>query len=345
MPVPRPGGALIVRQSPSLRRSFFLNYDIDLLCATSLTKDQRRAIARVRECALGLHAAKLRGHVVFAIGDDGGQTYFTVPANAVAAGPRGLAQLLFDVDHLHWANAEGVELYFDSRDSAIGGGGTGGCEVVDGVWVHDVFKGSMLAERIRAVLAGDRPELWPHGADPAGKPNRAEDMVDLIAEEAGDGQIFDLMRRAQERVRAEGAPALTRRFANELTRLLDASSARNRIQAATILIDRADPEALVRAVREGASGRASVPPWGKWERFAVVVLGDLMRRGEAAAWAAFRELALEPHWIEHRGQWLFVDWTEFEQRLTDPDVFLAELRTLPGRKRVPSMKRAALPAG
>lgn len=321
-----------------------VEYDLDLLTAGSLPEHERRSIARARAEAQDLIEAQMRGKAIVAGGDDGGQTYFTIPANRVDLSSRALAQLLLDIDHLLWHCPNTVWLRFHDPHHSPGGG-MGGHRVLDGLWLHDVIDGSALGGRIAEVLAGTRPQLWPNGSGPEGKPHCPDDMLDLLAEEDGRGPAFDLIESIDRRCRAEKDAALTNRAASAIHRFLGVPSARNRIQAALELIDRAEPEALVRAVYDGLAGTIRFPPWGCWKRFAGNVLGDLMRRDEPAAWAAFHKLASRPHWIRKHGQWIIVNWTEYDERLTDPRNFMEEIRTLRGRPRVRGIEESKLPAG
>lgn len=320
-----------------------MEFDPDLLDA-ALGEYERRRIERVREDAKRLAQAEACGEVIVARGDCGGQTYFTIPANRVRLSARALGQLLFDVDHLLWHEPDSVHLDFDDPNASFGGG-MGGHRVLDGLWLHDVIDGSALGRRIADVLAGTRPQLWPSGSAPAGRPRRADDMLDLLEDEDGRGPAFDLMKAIHRRCHEDNDAAFTARAARAMHRFLTAESPRNRIQAALALIDRAEPAALVSAVYDGVAGTIGFPPWGCWERFAAIVLGDLLRRGEPRAWDAFHEIALDPHWVRGHGQWVVVDWTQYDEGLTDPRTFMAVIRSLRGRPRVRGIERAKLPAG
>lgn len=315
-----------------------------LFGADALTEHERARIVWVREFVEQLLDRQRDGSAIVVSGDHGGQTYFTIPANDVRLSPVELARLAFDLDSLHWSSPDAVDVTFDDPQRGGRGAGMSGHRITGGLWLHDVIEGSSLGRRVAEVLHGVRSGLWPGGSTDRGAPRRAEEMLDLLEEEDGRGPAFQLMRAVLRRSDGRPDPAFAVRAAAAMHRFLRAESPRNRIQAALALVDRAEPQVLADAVRDAVAGRIGFPPWGCWERLAATVLGDLMRRGEPAAWEAFHEFASQHGVVERYGQWLVLDWTEHDQRLTDPRILMEEIRTLRGRPRVKSIARATLHA-
>jgi hypothetical protein len=93
-------------------------------------------------------------------GDYGGQTYVTVPAKLVRCDEQVLRSLLQDLDELGWDNPEGRKLtYWKHKMGEHFGGGMGGAEARDDVWVHERLLELRLEDRIRKVIAGEAPRL------------------------------------------------------------------------------------------------------------------------------------------------------------------------------------------
>lgn len=93
--------------------------------------------------------------VVVMEGDFGGQIYLVVPARLVKCSELQLRALLTFLDDAQWADPEGAQVFFESKE--IGqdiSGGMGGGAVMDGIWLHSrVQKHAFLVE---AILSGTR---------------------------------------------------------------------------------------------------------------------------------------------------------------------------------------------
>jgi len=75
--------------------------------------------------------------VVVLEGDYGGQIYMVVPARHVQCGEAELQALLSELDAHAWRDPAGARVYYEQRPLGAGiGGGMGGGQVIDGVWVH-----------------------------------------------------------------------------------------------------------------------------------------------------------------------------------------------------------------
>ncbi|MBV8749379.1 MAG: hypothetical protein JO103_06675, partial [Candidatus Eremiobacteraeota bacterium] len=122
----------------------------------------------MRELLSALPSAEVRGSTFVAWGDDGGQIYLTVPARRIASSAEDLAQLVCDIDWLHWHQADAIGIRFVDPVSGGVAGGMGGGKVTDALWVHDVMAGSALADRIAQVIAGQRHSIWPSGSTSTG---------------------------------------------------------------------------------------------------------------------------------------------------------------------------------
>lgn len=93
-------------------------------------------------------------------GDCGGQTYVVCPVRLIRCDESTLRRLLVDIDAHQWREPQNTRMSFFR--TAIGsrvGGGMGGGNVVDGVWIHERLRQLGLAPFIELVLIGDRPTL------------------------------------------------------------------------------------------------------------------------------------------------------------------------------------------
>ena len=93
-------------------------------------------------------------------GDYGGQTYLTAPAKIVRCDEQGLRYLLQDLDELAWRNTDGLQLtYWKHKIGEHFGGGMGGADATEDVWVHKSLRELGIEDRIRKVILGEAPRL------------------------------------------------------------------------------------------------------------------------------------------------------------------------------------------
>jgi len=218
-------------------------------------RDERRTWSGYERLVRELPHAEVAGETLVAVGEDGGHIYFTVPAPAIACSADALARLLHEVDAVLNADSGGLRIWF--VETVLGGhvaGGTGGAWMTGALWIHHRIRGSAFAERIGDVLAGLRACMWPGGSDEDGKPERATDLLDLLETETGDAPAVDLIRRAMNAMPEAEDPSYEPRLRTALHRLLRASHADNRLEAARELVFSAPPDAIVEAVRAAAAG-------------------------------------------------------------------------------------------
>ncbi len=84
----------------------------------------------------------------------------TVPARLVRCDERVLRDLLQDLDELAWDDSEGQKLtYWKYELGEHFGGGMGGAEARDDVWIHARLLELGLEDRIWKVILGEAPRL------------------------------------------------------------------------------------------------------------------------------------------------------------------------------------------
>lgn len=116
-------------------------------------------------------------------GDYGGQTYVTVPANLVRCDEPTLRNLLQDLDELAWNDPDGQRLsYWKHRVGEHFGGGMGGADATDAVWVHKKIHDLGLEDRIRRVIAGEASRLGlPQERVNQIREDRRKSIADILA--------------------------------------------------------------------------------------------------------------------------------------------------------------------
>lgn len=90
-------------------------------------------------------------------GDWGGQIYLSCPMDLVKCSEESLITLLKDLDSIAWEcnEGEGKGLYYEIHRLGDGiGGGMGGGEVKEGLWIHNEFMKLNLFNDIEQVILG-----------------------------------------------------------------------------------------------------------------------------------------------------------------------------------------------
>ncbi len=281
----------------------------------------------VTQSASRLRYAQRGNFLCIAEGDDGGQTYFTIPSQQVMCSAEELAGLVFDVDYMNWEEPQGVRLWFHRVD--IGehfGGGMGGARATGAFWIHETMAGSILANRIESVLRGDRLRVWPSGSSEFGRPNNPAEVVNLLDEESGDAPIFETIRSAVKLQKEQGADETARRLFTLMRKFLRAAEARNRIEAAQHLLDAVDASVIADALYDAAAGNVSFPRWGMWRELAIYTLARLAKANGGRPREALEALSSSDSWIACSGVYVFSRYlkTDDQRRLFRPDVFREE---------------------
>ena len=95
-------------------------------------------------------------------GDWGGQIYLTCPMKLVKCSEESLKILLDDLDVLAWEcnDGEGKGLFYEIHHPGDGiGGGMGGGQVKEGLWIHNEFMDLNLFSDIEQVLIGKKDRI------------------------------------------------------------------------------------------------------------------------------------------------------------------------------------------
>lgn len=95
-------------------------------------------------------------------GDYGGQIYLSCPMKLVNCSEEILHTLLKDLDTIAWGcnEGEGQGLYYEKHFPGDGiGGGMGGGEVKEELWIHNEFIDLQLYDEIHEVVIGNKERL------------------------------------------------------------------------------------------------------------------------------------------------------------------------------------------
>ncbi|WP_025678832.1 hypothetical protein [Paenibacillus massiliensis] len=109
-----------------------------------------------------LQAKNTNGTYVIMEGDWGGQIYLSCPMDIVKCNEDTLKNLLIDLDIIAWEcnEGEGIGLYYEVPQPGEGiGGGMGGGEITEKLWIHEEFSDLNLYEEIEKVLSGAKEKL------------------------------------------------------------------------------------------------------------------------------------------------------------------------------------------
>lgn len=95
-------------------------------------------------------------------GDWGGQIYLICPMKLIQCSEFTLTNLLDDLDNTAWEcnEGEGKGIYYEIRiPGEIVGGGMGGGEVTDQLWLHKEFTDLGLFKAIEKVITGKTEKI------------------------------------------------------------------------------------------------------------------------------------------------------------------------------------------
>jgi hypothetical protein len=95
-------------------------------------------------------------------GDWGGQIYFSCPMQLVKCSEESLHNLLDDLDVIAWEcnEGDGKGLYYEIHSPGDGiGGGMGGGEVKEELWIHNEFMELKLFDEIEQVILGKKDRI------------------------------------------------------------------------------------------------------------------------------------------------------------------------------------------
>ena len=122
--------------------------------------DIARAADEIRQLlgfdVVSLEHAKILGAHLYMEGDWGGQIYLSIPARQVECDQATLNKLLAEIDFREWncndGDGGGIAYERQPRKENGIGGGMGGGEIEDGLWVHRTLED--IKPLIQAVLSG-----------------------------------------------------------------------------------------------------------------------------------------------------------------------------------------------